>query len=154
LEGHHPTRDFESLRLRDHGCEITSGLAELYVTVHFARTEKKAAYHEPIHAMFDRILAAGRNPHGMLYNTFNPQTGEHDARICDTWGYNYNGIYSVYLVDGTTAYREAVRQALGNLQEHLTEHDWGSADEYADSIEGAINLYNREPVASAAEWID
>ncbi len=154
LDGHHPTRDFQSLRLRDHGCEITSGLAELYVTVHFARPEKKAVYREPIHAMFDRILAVGRDPRGMLYNTFNPRTGEHDSRICDTWGYNYNGIYSVYLIDGTTAYRDAVRRVLGNLHEHLTEHDWGSADEYADSIEGAINLYNREPVASAAEWID
>ncbi len=154
LGGHHPTRDFDSLRLRDHGCEITSGLAELYVTVHFARPEKKSVYHDPLHAMFDRILAVGRNPHGMLYNTFNPQTGEHDAGICDTWGYNYNGIYSVYLVDGTTAYREAVQKVLGNLREHYTEHDWGVADEFADSIEGAINLYNREPVASVPQWID
>jgi len=154
LGGHHPTRDFKSLRLRDHGCEIISGLAELYTAVHFARPEKKKEYYEPIHAMFDSVLAVGRNLHGMLYNTFDPQTGEHDSRICDTWGYNYNGIYSVFLIDGTIAYREAVRHVLGNLQKHYTEHDWGSADEYADSIEGAINLYNREPVASAAEWID
>jgi hypothetical protein len=154
LGSHHPTRDFESLRLRDHGCEITSGLAELYVTVHFAKPDKKASYHDPIHDMFDRILAVGRNPHGMLYNKINPQTGEFDEPICDTWGYNYNGIYSVYLIDGTEAYRDAVRQVLGNLHTHYINHDWGSADEYADSIEGAINLYNREPVASAVEWID
>ena len=154
LAGHHPTGNFESLRLRDHGCEITSGLAELYVTVHFAKPDKKAEYRKPIHAMFDRILSGGRNPHGMLYNQFNPQTGEHDARICDTWGYNYNGIYSVYLVDGTEAYRDAVRQVLGNLHQHYIDHDWGSADEYADSIEGAINLYNREPIVSTAKWID
>ena len=33
---------------------------------------------------------------------------------------------------------------------------WGgkSADGFADSIEGAINLVNREPVASAMDWID
>ena len=33
---------------------------------------------------------------------------------------------------------------------------WGdkSADGYADSIEGAINLINREPVDSAADWVD
>ena len=29
-----------------------------------------------------------------------------------------------------------------------------AADGYADSIEGAITLINREPVASAADWID
>ena len=36
----------------------------------------------------------------------------------------------------------------------MTTHNWGSADEFADSIEGGINLYNREPVPSAADWID
>ncbi|MHC4495687.1 MAG: hypothetical protein ACYSYM_07680, partial [Planctomycetota bacterium] len=30
----------------------------------------------------------------------------------------------------------------------------GGADGYADSIEGAINLYNREPVSDAAKWLD
>src|SRR6185369_6442507 len=30
----------------------------------------------------------------------------------------------------------------------------GSADGYADSIEGAITLFNREPIESAGEWID
>jgi len=52
------------------------------------------------------------------------------------------------------AYREAVRDVLSNLTGHLTDYHWGSADEYADSIEGAINLYNRERVESATEWID
>jgi hypothetical protein len=154
LGENHPTRDFNSLRLRDHGCEIVSGLSELYAAVSFAAPEKKKAYEEPIHTIFDRILEVARDPNGMLYNTFNPKTGEHDPRFCDTWGYNYNGVYTVHLIDGTEAYREAVRHVLSNLSEHLTEHHWGSADEYADSIEGAINLYNREPVDSAATWID
>ncbi|MBN2476521.1 MAG: hypothetical protein JXB62_18040 [Pirellulales bacterium] len=154
LGDRHPTRDATSLRLRDHGCEITSGLSELYTAVSFALPEKKEAYREPIHAMFDRILEVGRNEHGMLHNTINPKTGQHDDGICDTWGYNYNGVYTVYLIDNTEAYREAVRKVLGNLHEHLTTYHWGSADEYADSIEGAINLYNREPVDSAARWID
>ncbi len=150
----HPTRDFTSLRLRDHGCEIVSGLSELYVAVSFADPEKKRAYEEPIHAMFDRILEVARNEHGMLANKFNPVTGEADRRFCDTWGYNYNGVYAVYLIDKTEAYREAVRHVLSQLTEHLTDYHWGSADEYADSIEGAINLYNRERVESATEWID
>jgi hypothetical protein len=154
LGDHHPTRDFTTLRLRDHGCEIVSGLSELYVALHFADPEKKKAYQEPIHAVFDRILVVGRNEHGMLANWINPVTGEADKGICDTWGYNYNGVYAVYMIDGTGAYREAVIHVLSNLTQHVTDYHWGSADEYADSIEGAINLYNRERVDSATPWID
>lgn len=154
LGNRHPTRDFDRLRLRDHGCEIVSGLCELYVATAFARPDKKAQYQAHIREMCDRILAVGRDERGMLYNVINPKTGEHDARICDTWGYNYNGIYSVYLVDGVEDYREAVRFVLSRLPE-WKDYDWGGiADEYADSIEGALNLYNREPIAAAAEWID
>ena len=153
LGDHHPTRDMTNLRLRDHGCEIISGLSELYAAVSHAHSEKKEAYREPVHGMFDRVLEVARDPRGMLYNTINPQTGDHSKGFCDTWGYNYNGIYTVYLLDDTTRYRTAVRAVLGNLPE-LKEYHWGSADEYADSIEGAINLYNREPVDPAAEWID
>jgi hypothetical protein len=51
-----------------------------------------------------------------------------------------------------------VRKALGNLKQHYTGQGGmcqsNTADGYADSIEGAINLFNREPIASAAEWMD
>jgi len=64
----HPTKNETNLRLRDHGCEILSGLTELYAAVNYALPERKRAYHEPVHAMLDRVLATGRNEHGMLYN--------------------------------------------------------------------------------------
>ncbi|NQT37510.1 MAG: hypothetical protein HQ581_08480, partial [Planctomycetes bacterium] len=156
LGDHHPTRDADSLRLIAHGGEIVSGLCELYVTVHFADRPKKEAYREPLHEMLDRILQVGTNEHGMVYTSIHPQTGAHDKRICDTWGYTYNGYYSVYLVDKTEAYRQAVLRALGNMNEHYRDYGWegGSNDGYADSIESALNLYNREAVPSVAEWID
>jgi len=156
LGGHHPTRDQKKLRLRDHGCEIVSGLCELYATVHFARPEKASAYQEPIHEMLDRILKVGRNDHGLFYNSINPQTGSYSDGVSDSWGYNLNGYYTVYLIDKTQKYRDAVLKALGSLKEHYTNFKWegDSADGYADSIESAINLYNREPVDSAAGWID
>jgi len=165
LSQHHPTRDEEQLRLRDHGCEIVSGLCELYAMVHFAMPEKKQAYREPIHAMLDRILEIGRNEHGLFYNTINPKAGTHNTAkggegIADTWGYTYNGFYTVYLIDGTLSYRQAVLKALGSLNENYRNYIWegnnpsGGADGYADAIESALNLYNREPVPSAAEWID
>jgi hypothetical protein len=154
LGNQHPTRNMTSLRLVDHGCEVINGLSELYVAVSQVAPEKKKAYQEPLHAIYDRILEVGRNPDGMLYTSFNPKTGEHSPSICDTWGYDYDGLYTVYLIDKTAAYREAVRKVLSNLKQRYTGHDWGGADGYADSIEGAINLFNREPIPSASEWID
>ncbi|MDD4869384.1 MAG: hypothetical protein PHR77_02395 [Kiritimatiellae bacterium] len=156
LGDHHPTRNMKELRLRDHGCEVINGLTELYAALKHAQPEKAETYRKPIHDMFDRILAVGRNEHGMLYNSFNPQTGEHGKGICDTWGYNYDGFYTVYLLDKTETYRDAVRQAMGNLQAHYTNYLWEgqSSDGYADSVESGINLYNREPIASTAGWID
>jgi len=158
LGDHHPTRDMKHLRLMDHGCEVINGLTELYVACSVAAPEKREAYRKPLHEMFDRILEVARNEDGMLYTGINPQTGEHAAALCDTWGYNYDGLYSAFLLDHTAAYRDAVRQCLGNLKEHYTGKGGmcqsNSADGYADSIEGAITLLNREPAASAAEWVD
>jgi hypothetical protein len=156
LGTNHPTRDLKPLRLADHGCEVVNGLSELYVAVSQQLPAKKQAYERPIHELFDTILAKGRNADGLLYSWFNPQTGEHSTDLCDTWGYDYDGFYTLWLVDRTAAYRDAVRQALANLKDKYVGACWGdtSADGFADSIEGAINLLNRESVASAADWID
>ena len=157
LGNKHPTRDFSSLRLRDHGCEIISGLCELYATVHFALPNKKTEYEKSIHRMLDRILVVGRNEHGLFYNIINPKTGEIiDKGIADTWGYTYNGYYTVYLIDKKETYRQAILNALSSLNENYRNYLWEgtSSDGYADSIESAINLYNREPVASVAGWVD
>ena len=156
LDQQHPTRNGTMLRLRDHGCEIVSGLCELYATVSFAQPDKKTAYEKPIHEMLDRILEAGCNEHGLFYNWFNLQTGEHDKALCDTWGYNYNGFYTVFLIDKTDSYRNAVRKALSNLNEYYRNYPWEgtSADGYADSIESALNLYDREPIPSVTQWLD
>jgi hypothetical protein len=178
--GHaHPTRDFDELRLRDHGCEIVSGLCEFYVTLHHVGQKPggqkwaalKAAYAPHVHEMLDRILAVGRNADGLLYNGVNPKTGRTtDAAISDSWGYVYDAFYAVWMVDGTEAYREAAFKPLGALWDKYRGYAWepssmvadqpkGSQDGYADSIESALNLLNRLPptdarAASAAAWID
>jgi hypothetical protein len=156
LGTNHPTRDVAELRLQDHGCEVVNGLSELYLAVAHAAPEKKRAYERPLHEMLDRILELGRNEDGLFYSSFNPQTGAHSKGLTDTWGYDLDAFYTVYLVDHTAAYREAVRLPLGRLHGKYVGAAWSdtSADGYADSIEGAINLINREPIASAAEWID
>lgn len=157
LGNHHPTRDMTRLQLRDHGCEIVSGLCEFYATISFAAPSRKAVYQKPVHEMLDRILKVGRNRHGLFYNLINPRSGRPiEANIADTWGYTFNGYYTVYLIDHTAAYREAVLKALSVLDKKYRNFRWegDSFDGYADAIEGCLNLYNREPVPSAAKWLD
>jgi hypothetical protein len=157
LGGHHPTRDFATLRLRDHGNEVVSGLTELYATLSKVQPAKAAAYRAPIHEMLDRILAVGRNEDGLFYNVIDPRAGKPtDAKVADNFGYVLNGYYTVYQLDGTTAYRDAVLKALGSLNAKYRGFDWENLgqDGDADAVEGALYLYNREPVPSAAEWMD
>jgi hypothetical protein len=156
LGTNHPTRDLKELRLRDHGGEVVNGLTELYVILKHKQPAKAAVYREPLHAIFNRILEVGRNDHGMLYDSFNPQTGAHSQGLCDTWGYICDGFYALYLIDGVTAYREAALKPMSHLEAHYSGYSWegNSADGYADSIESALNLFNREPLDSVARWLD
>ena len=174
----HPTRDFATLRLRDHGCEIISGLCEFYAALHYAGqlpggrewAEKKTAYQPHVHEMLDRTLAVGRNADGLFYNEVNPRTGAIvDANLSDSWGYVYDAYYTVFLVDSITAYREAIVRPLAALDKNYRSYNWeprgdhakfplGSHDGYADSIESALNLYNRfttdSRIASVTAWMD
>ena len=161
LGDQHPTRDFTWLKLRDHGCEIVSGLCELYATLNFTDKIKKAEYEPHIHDMLDRILEVGRNEDGLFYNAINPKAGEViDKRMSDNFGYNLNAFYTVYLIDGTENYRNATLKTIGSLKGNYEKFLWegnsgtGCADGYADAIEGAINIYNREAVPGANAWID
>ena len=157
LGENHPTKNFKVLRLRDHGCEIVSGLCELYAAVSIADKEKKALYREPLYTMLDRILEVGRNADGLFFNSVDPVKGvPADSAIADNFGYTLNGFYTVYLLDGTERYREPVLKALGTLNEKYRNFAWEnqSQDGYADAIEGTLNLYTREAVPSAEQWID
>ncbi len=159
LGDHHPTRHMKELKLGDHSCEVVNGLSELYVAVSHAAPDRKKAYEQPLHELYDRILETGRNGHGLIYLRVDNTTGKpRGDALTDNWGYNLDGIYTAWLVDGKEAYRDAVHKALGSLKEHYTGRGGmcqsNTADGYADSIEGAITLLNREFVPSAAEWVD
>ena len=153
----HPTKNFKFLRLRDHGCEIVSGLCELYATVSYADRTKKEAYRDNLYAMLDRILEVGRNEDGLFYNAIDPVKGiPVDSAIADNFGYTLNGFYTVYQLDNIVKYKDPVKKALGILNEKYRNYPWEgtSSDGYADAIEGALNLFTREPVPEAAKWID
>ncbi|MCX6877386.1 MAG: hypothetical protein NTW21_26790 [Verrucomicrobia bacterium] len=152
LGNHHPTRDMKELALGDHSCEVINGLSELYVACKYAAPEKKQAYEKPLHELYDRLLEIACDERGLIFLSVNPQTGTHGPRLTDNWGYNYDGIYTAYLTDGTTAYRDAIRKVLGNLPSFAGY--FRDMDSLADSIEGAITLYNLEPIPGATNYIE
>jgi len=157
LGDNHPTRNFKVLRLRDHGCEIVSGLCELYATLSFADPAKRDLYRGPVHEMLDRILETGRNEDGLFYNSIDPVKGVPvNSEIADNFGYTLNGFYTVYLLDKEERYRDAVIKANVILNEKYRNYAWEgtSSDGYADAIEGALNLYTREPLDETRQWID
>ena len=118
---------------------------------------------EPLYEMLDRILEVGRNGDGLFFMIIDPVKGEVvDEDLTDTWGYLLNGYHTVYQLDGIEAYRDAVLKVFNSLagyQDHVWQPGsdyWGlgSADGDADAIEGALYLYNREPVSSVEMWMD
>ncbi len=151
-----PVSGLERIRLRDHGCEVIGGLSEVYVIAAKEDTERHERYRPALYELLDLILEKGLNEDGMMPDWVNTKTGEQDwERISDGWGYVYDAFLTVAMVDDYEPYRQAVLHALSNIHKYLGA-DWekGSADGYADSIEGALNLLNRLPVANAFEWVD
>jgi len=152
----YPLTHSDYLRLRDHGCEVISGLCELYATLHYADKEKKEAYRQPLYKLLDYVLEHGRNDDGLFFNAINPKTGEVVAPgLADTWGYALNGYFTVFMLDSVAEYRAAVMKVFENLHKYHN-YNWENlgADGYADAIEGALNLFNRVRDERAARWID
>ena len=145
--------DFVPARLRDHGCEIIGGLGLLHA-VEVTHRPAKAAEHAPrLKQIFDAILARGCNEDGMMYDTIDKKEG----RLSDGWGYNYVGYLCYDMAMGTSTYRPQVERTLRNTMKPLYENyawEGESIDGYADSIEGALYLLNRVPVAEGFAWVD
>jgi len=153
---HHHLLDHPQIRLRDHGCEVISGLSEAYLIAAREDPTRQQRYRQPLHSILDDILQHAVNPDGMMPNTYRPRSSEgKDPGISDGWGYVYNAFLTVATIDQAPRFRQAVQHALQNIHKYL-DADWerGGADGYADSVEGALNLLNRLPVPSAFEWAD
>jgi len=149
------------LRLRDHGNETVVGLVLLYALENYHGSERAKRYRPVIGRMLDRILGS-TNEDGMLYNQVDAATLKAvNTGLSDNWGYVYGAVYTFYQCTGETKYRDAVRKVLSRLGKYRNwaweprkDSKLGSFDGYADSIESAIYLVNREPVAAALDWID
>ena len=156
-EGRLPTEASDRLRIRDHGCEIISGLCEAYLLAYYTDPVRRARWKPLIRRMLDRILEIGRNADGLFYDEVDPRTGKVlSPRIADNFGYTFNAYWYVADIDTIPAYQSAVRVGLASLERNYRDHNWegGSADGDADAVEGALNLYRRTPTDSLAVWID
>ncbi len=153
------------LRLRDHGNETVVGLTLQFALENYLGSPRAARYRPVIARMLDRILESAA-PDGMLYNEVDSATLKPvaDTRFSDNWGYIYGAVYTFYQCTGEEKYRDAVIKVLKGLPTKRNyvwegrlnnpEMPLGSFDGYADSIESALYLVNREPVPEALEWID
>ena len=152
-----------TLRLRDHGNELVVGLVLQYALEHYKQTPRAAKWEPVIARMLDRILASA-NPDGLLYNVVDTETlTPKTDRLSDNWGYLYGAVYTFYQCTGETRYKDAVVRVLRNLPKYrnyvweprnIPDLPLGSFDGYADTIESAIYLVNREPVPEALGWIE
>jgi hypothetical protein len=145
----------DRMRLRDHGNEIVVGLVLLHALETDLGRPRAEAWKAPLGRMLDRILASA-NPDGLLYDEIRASDlAPRETRLSDNWGYVYGAVYTHFMVTGDEKYRDAVRRVLRSLPRYRG-HDWenGSHDGYADAIESALYLVNREPVPEAVDWIE
>jgi hypothetical protein len=151
------------LRLRDHGNELIVGLLLQFALERYWHTPRAEKWEPVIARMLDRILESA-NSDGMLFNEIDAETLKPiNTGLSDNWGYVYGAVYAFYQCTGQTRYREAVVRVLRNLPKYR-RHVWeprndarlplGSFDGYADALESAIYLVNREPSPEALDWIE
>ena len=145
--------NFAVKRLRDHGCEIIGGLGLLHAVESTHRPERAKQYESRLKRVYDTILERGCNEDGMMYNELDQGKGQ----LSDGWGYNYIGYLCFDMAMGTDTYAPRVAATLKNTMKPAYEnYSWEgeSIDGYADSIEGALYLLNRVPVAEGFAWVD
>jgi hypothetical protein len=145
----------DRLRLRDHGNEVIIGLVLLHALETSLGRPRRDSYRAVLGTMIDRLLAS-TNPDGMFFNEIRcSDLTPLDKGISDNWGYIYGAVYTFYMVTGEPRYREAVLRVLRSLPKYRG-FDWehGRQDGYADAIESALYLINREAVPEAIDWIE
>lgn len=153
FKGH---RGSPEIKLRDHGNETIVGLSLIFALEKLMESERVQPYQKALTDMFDKIIASA-NADGFLYNAIDANTLQpiNSDNLADNWGYIYGAVYNFYLMIKEEKYRDAVRKVLSNLPRYKNYRWEGDHyDGFADSIEGAIYLTNREPMPEVFAWID
>jgi hypothetical protein len=153
------------VQLRDHGNEVVAGLVEYHLIETALGLPSAADHRLRVRAMLDRLLAFGRDGHGMWRSAVDLETGESlKDTLSDNWGYLYAAYLAQALVEerwpgGDAAvaarYRAAAREGLAGAA-RLDLYPWqgDEQDGYADTVESALYLLDSLDAPEAARWTD
>ncbi len=153
-------RDF---RIRDHGNEILTGLAEWVMAESVAPENRSEQYRPEVERMMDTLLDGARDAAGLWDNHVRAWWGPRSPPaqpVNDNWGYLTAGYvgYALSLPEDSPRRQrylaESARAFTGAIQYHRAAWEKGQMDGYADSIEGALYLLPFLKVDGAARWID
>jgi hypothetical protein len=145
------------VNLVDHGAEMISGLAELYLLERSLDRPQADRFREPIQVFLDKILTIGRTPEGLWYRSVVLDTLEPFVPLPnDTWGYNLAGLQTFDLANGTERYSDEIENMMRAVSNTFSlEWEYGpQADGYADSIESMLYLLPWHDIPEAHYWVD
>jgi len=158
-----PKHAIKRVRYQDHGCELTPGLAELFILESKLRRPKAAEYRKPLERLLDRILVDAAHPVTGLFCVKAKEAGQWNQPT-DTWGYVLFGHENYDRATGIDRYRAAITKPLRWLLESRADYGkyaktlWPrarSSDDWSDSYESMIVLWNRYPeVGDGFAWLD
>ncbi len=158
-----PKHAVKRIRYQDHGCELTPGLAELFVLESKLGRPKAEEYRKPLERLLDRILVDAAHPVTGLFCTKAKGNGRW-LQPTDTWGYVLFGHENHDRAAGEPRYRAVIEKPLRWLLENRGDYDkhketlWPrarSSDDWSDSYESMIVLWSRYPqVGDGFEWLD
>ena len=162
----HSRVSVRQVRFIDHGCELVPGLAELFALESQLERPKAAQYREPLRRLLDAILASSAHPETGLFcaATLEVNGTRRWQRPPDTWGYVLFAYENYDRATGENRYRTAIEKPMRWLAENRARYPalkqtlWPnsrSSDDWSDSYESMIVLWNRFPqIQSAFGWLD
>jgi hypothetical protein len=153
-----------NFRLRDHGNEIVSGLAEWVMAETEAPDNRAAQYRPDVERMMDTLLGQARDAAGLWSDRILP-AGQVPLvppaqPVNDNWGYLTAGYvgYALSLSEDSLRRKryldESTRAFTAAIQYRGAAWQDGAMDGYADSIEGAQYLLPFLKIDGAARWVD
>lgn len=148
--------DSSHFRLRDHGCEIISGLTELYLLEKALGRPQAARYREPLKKFLDLMLEVGRTEDGLWHNSIDTRTQlPIDKGVVDTWGYILNAYQMFDMAEGTERYLSEIERTMRAAASRRSfPWEGQNQDGYADAIESMLYMLPCFDISECHRWVD
>lgn len=153
----------------DHGSELIPGLGELFALECQIGSPKAKEYEKPLRELLDGILKSNAHPSTGLFCTYveSEEGSKKWNHPPDTWGYLLFAYENFDRGTGEERYKKAIEKPMKWLIENRYNFElvklqgtlwpyvhWGS-DDWSDSYESMIDLWNKYPsVDGVFEWLD